>query len=51
MAPLLGGWLAGVAGYPAMFALAALLSLFGFSLLGFTMREPRRLHPVTAAHD
>jgi MFS family permease len=51
MAPLFGGWLAGVAGYPAMFALAALLSLLGFGLLGFTVREPRRLHPVTAAHD
>lgn len=49
-APLLGGWLVGVIGYPAMFALAALLSLFGLGLLHFGVYEPRHLWSVTEAH-
>jgi MFS family permease len=47
ISPLLGGWLAGTVSYPVMFALAALLSVFGFGLLGLTVREPRHLRAAT----
>ncbi len=42
LAPLLGGWLAGWAGYPPMLMLAALLAAVGAGLLAGWVREPRR---------
>ncbi|HWQ15035.1 MAG TPA: MFS transporter [Roseiflexaceae bacterium] len=50
LAPLLGGWLAAVLGFPPMFALAALLAGLGAALLALWVREPRRARraPETA---
>ncbi len=41
IAPLLGGWLAGAAGYPAMFAMSTLIGVVSWGLLHYTVREPR----------
>jgi len=41
IAPLLGGWLAGAAGYPAMFAISTLIGVVSWGLLHYTVREPR----------
>ncbi|MEW5871794.1 MAG: MFS transporter [Chloroflexota bacterium] len=41
-APILGGWLARVAGYRSMFVLAAVFALGSWALLHFTVREPRK---------
>lgn len=41
LAPLLGGWLATLAGYRPMFALAALCAALGAGLLARQVREPR----------
>ena len=46
VAPLLGGWLAGAAGYRALFALAFVIGLAGFALLHWSVREPRQTRPV-----
>jgi MFS family permease len=43
IAPLIGGWLASVAGYQVMFVLSALVGAAGWTLLHFAVREPRRL--------
>jgi MFS family permease len=42
LAPILGGWLATWAGYPALFAGAIAFSLLGATLLAIWVREPRR---------
>jgi len=42
LAPILGGWLAGVAGYRWLFAVACAVGLAGFALLRWSVREPRR---------
>ena len=51
IAPLFGGWLASVAGYPLMFGLSAVVGLAGFALLRWFVRDPRfhGLPPVTGA--
>jgi MFS family permease len=41
VAPLFGGWLVTVAGYPWMFTLSMLIALVGFGLLRWSVREPR----------
>lgn len=41
IAPLVGGWLAGVVSYRAMFILAAAIGVVSWALLRFTVREPR----------
>lgn len=41
LAPLLGGWLAGLADYRAMFSLALVFGLAGWALLRLGVREPR----------
>jgi MFS family permease len=41
IAPLFGGWLASVAGYPWMFTLSAVIALAGFGMLRWSVREPR----------
>jgi MFS family permease len=43
LAPLLGGWLAGVVGYQVLFAVAFAVGLLGFSLLRWAVREPRHV--------
>jgi MFS family permease len=43
IAPLIGGWLAGVASYRAMFILAGLTSVASLALLHFGVREPRKI--------
>jgi MFS family permease len=48
LAPLFGGWLAGVAGYPLMFGLSAVAGLAGFVLLRWVVREPRFAPPPAA---
>ncbi len=42
IAPVIGGWLAGMVGYRALFAMAFAFGLVGFGLLHWTVREPRR---------
>ncbi|MCU0485592.1 MAG: MFS transporter [Anaerolineales bacterium] len=41
VAPLVGGWLAGVLNYRAMFILSMLAGVISWALLHFTVREPR----------
>ena len=41
LAPMLGGWLAGVLGYQALFIVAFVIGLAGFALLHRSVREPR----------
>lgn len=41
LAPVVGGWLASVYGYPGLFRVAILVSLAGFVFLRFTVAEPR----------
>jgi MFS family permease len=41
LAPILGGWLATVMGYGAMFAIALVCALAGSAWLAFAVREPR----------
>lgn len=43
LAPLLGGWLAGGPGYRELFAAALVVSLAGYALLHWTVREPRQV--------
>ena len=45
LAPLVGGWLATVAGYRAMFVVALVASGLGAVLLGLWVLEPRRASP------
>jgi MFS family permease len=42
IAPILGGWLAEVAGYPVMFVVAAVIGVIAWGLLRFGVREPRK---------
>ncbi len=42
LAPLIGGWLAGAAGYQPMFVLALAIGSGCWALLRFTVREPRQ---------
>lgn len=41
MAPIVGGWLAGVAGYQVLFAVAFAIGGVGLALLHWSVREPR----------
>ncbi len=41
IAPLVGGWLALMTGYPFLFAVSAAIALLGFSMLRWFVREPR----------
>ena len=41
IAPLLGGWMASVTGYPWLFALSAAIGVLAFGLLHWSVREPR----------
>jgi MFS family permease len=50
LAPLFGGWLASVAGYPVMFGLAAGVGLAGFGMLRWSVREPRFAGPALVPH-
>lgn len=43
LAPILGGWLATVLGYPALFVIAAVIGGAGSLLLALWVREPRRV--------
>lgn len=42
MAPLLGGWIAGTAGYPPLFGAAAVVSIVALGLLHWWVHEPRK---------
>jgi MFS family permease len=42
LAPILGGWLATVAGFPVLLGAAAVLAATGSALLAFWVHEPRR---------
>jgi MFS family permease len=42
VAPILGGWLAGVAGYRALFVVAFVVGLVGLALLRWSVQEPRQ---------
>lgn len=44
IAPLIGGWLAGVVSYRAMFVLAAIIGVMSWVLLRFAVREPRKMN-------
>lgn len=41
IAPMIGGWLAGVVSYPAMFILSAVIGAAAWALLRFGVTEPR----------
>jgi MFS family permease len=43
VAPLIGGWLAQVSGYPALFLLSTILSVASFIMLRWAVIEPRGL--------
>jgi MFS family permease len=47
VAPLLGGWLAGVLSYRAMFILSAIIGAVGWVSLRFAVREPRKTNSST----
>lgn len=49
IAPLIGGWLAGVVSYQAMFILAAAIGTISWALLRFAVREPRKTTSLTPA--
>ena len=49
IAPLIGGWLAGVLSYPAMFILSAGIGALSWGLLRFAVREPRQAQTPAAA--
>ncbi len=54
LAPLLGGWIAGAAGYRALFAITFGVGLVGLGLLRWSVREPRRTGEpqlVDTAHE
>jgi len=42
LAPLLGGWLADIASYPALFAAALALTVAGWATIHWAVRDPRR---------
>jgi MFS family permease len=42
VAPLVGGWLAGVVGYRGLFVVAFMVGLAGLALLRWSVREPRQ---------
>jgi MFS family permease len=42
LAPMIGGWLAGVMGYPWMFILSAIIGVISLGLLRFSVYEPRK---------
>ena len=42
LAPILGGWLATVAGYNGLFIVTLVVSLIGGLMMAFWVREPRR---------
>jgi MFS family permease len=46
IAPLIGGWLVGVIGYQAMFALTVVIGGISWILLRFAVREPRHANPT-----
>ena len=43
IAPLIGGWLAGVFNYRLMFILSAIIGMVSWVLLRFTVHEPRKM--------
>ena len=45
IAPLIGGWLAVVINYQAMFILSAIIAAISWALLRFAVREPRKINP------
>jgi MFS family permease len=45
LAPIIGGWLASLAGYQSMFVVAMIMAGLGGSLLVFWVREPRHIRP------
>jgi MFS family permease len=42
IAPLIGGWLAGITNYRSMFTLSAIIGAVSWVLLRFSVREPRK---------
>lgn len=42
IAPLVGGWLAGLVSYQAMFILSAITGLISWAIMRFLVRDPRR---------
>jgi MFS family permease len=49
LAPILGGWLAQVAGFRPLFAIACAIGLFGLAMLRWSVREPRQVHSSQSA--
>ncbi len=50
LAPLIGGWLAGVMSYRAMFIFSALIGIISWALLRFAVLEPRKIK-ASAVHE
>jgi MFS family permease len=46
IAPLIGGWLAGVLSYRSMFILSAAIGAASWALLRFAVHEPRKISPA-----
>ncbi len=51
LAPLFGGWLAGISGYPILFGLSGVIGILGLILLRFSVREPRHHQPVILSQE
>ena len=49
LAPIIGGWLADVAGYRALFSIALGVMLCGLALMRLGVRDPRHLPPMPSA--
>jgi len=49
VAPLIGGWLAGVTSYRSMFILSAIIAAVSWVLLRFAVREPRKMRSTARA--
>jgi MFS family permease len=50
VAPVLGGWLAGLVGYRALFGTAFVVGAAGLALLQWAVLEPRQTRSVDRVH-
>jgi len=51
LAPILGGCLAGLLGYRALFAIACAIGIAGLAMLRWTVQDPRRASATTSAGE
>jgi MFS family permease len=51
IAPLIGGWLAGVTNYQTMFIISAFIAMISWVLLRFSVCEPRKINPTSLVSE